>query len=388
MYANNVDAQDITSTTVLDGFTITGGYASGGDYDYPNNSGGGMLCNTENARHCDPTLSDLVFIGNRANLSGGGLFNDGSSSAHGSPIVTNVKFIDNMASDQALPRVSTPYNPLDPDQNLINGMCRGGGMANYAISGWSEPVLTDVTFEDNYAETGGGAMVNLAPGGYANAHLTRVTFSNNSTAYYGGAMYNDASSTGINSLILKNVTFNGNSAVDGGAIYNFYSDDLSAATYNNVTFSGNSASGLGGAFYYRNNRAGWLPQIKNSIFWGDSASEGPEIYIEPYGSGIYGPTFSTSVIQGSGGSGTGWITALGTDGGGNLDDNPRLGTLLDHGGLTLTMALLSGSSAIDHGLACEATDQRGVSRPQGAGCDIGAFEGFFFNLPMILKPGD
>jgi hypothetical protein len=46
-----------------------------------------------------------------------------------------------------------------------------------------------------------------------------------------------------------------------------------------------------------------------------------------------------------------------------------------------TIALLAGSPAInaipegENGCATEiTTDQRGVSRPQGSGCDIGAFE--------------
>ena len=53
-----------------------------------------------------------------------------------------------------------------------------------------------------------------------------------------------------------------------------------------------------------------------------------------------------------------------------------LGPLADYGGPTLTHALAPGSPAIDAADAdqCEATDQRGVSRPQGEGCDIGAFE--------------
>jgi hypothetical protein len=40
------------------------------------------------------------------------------------------------------------------------------------------------------------------------------------------------------------------------------------------------------------------------------------------------------------------------------------------------MALLSGSPAIDAGAdaGCPTTDQRGVARPQGAHCDIGAYE--------------
>jgi CSLREA domain-containing protein len=56
--------------------------------------------------------------------------------------------------------------------------------------------------------------------------------------------------------------------------------------------------------------------------------------------------------------------------------NPLLGPLADNGGPTETQALLSGSPAIDAAAAdgCPQHDQRGTSRPQGAGCDIGAYE--------------
>jgi hypothetical protein len=53
---------------------------------------------------------------------------------------------------------------------------------------------------------------------------------------------------------------------------------------------------------------------------------------------------------------------------------PLLGPLADNGGQTDTLALLSGSPAIDHASACTPADQRGVVRPQGAACDVGAFE--------------
>jgi len=49
--------------------------------------------------------------------------------------------------------------------------------------------------------------------------------------------------------------------------------------------------------------------------------------------------------------------------------------LADNGGPTLTHALLAGSPAIDAALgACPAIDQRGVVRPVGGGCDVGAVE--------------
>ncbi|HEY9741316.1 MAG TPA: choice-of-anchor Q domain-containing protein, partial [Coleofasciculaceae cyanobacterium] len=58
--------------------------------------------------------------------------------------------------------------------------------------------------------------------------------------------------------------------------------------------------------------------------------------------------------------------------------NPLLGSLANNGGSgsTQTLALLAGSPAINAGnnSVCPKTDQRGVARPQGGVCDIGAFE--------------
>ncbi len=58
--------------------------------------------------------------------------------------------------------------------------------------------------------------------------------------------------------------------------------------------------------------------------------------------------------------------------------DPKLGPLLDNGGPTPTRLPLPGSSLRDRippsNAACAGNDQRGVSRPQGLGCDIGATE--------------
>ncbi len=58
----------------------------------------------------------------------------------------------------------------------------------------------------------------------------------------------------------------------------------------------------------------------------------------------------------------------------NVD--PMLGTIVDNGGPTPTMLPGDGSEAIDGGtcVAGLSTDQRGVARPQGPACDIGAVE--------------
>jgi hypothetical protein len=57
--------------------------------------------------------------------------------------------------------------------------------------------------------------------------------------------------------------------------------------------------------------------------------------------------------------------------------NPKLGLLANNGGPTKTLALLVGSPAINAipAAACAVSqDQRGVHRPQGPRCDIGAYE--------------
>jgi len=87
---------------------------------------------------------------------------------------------------------------------------------------------------------------------------------------------------------------------------------------------------------------------------------------------------------------TGAVTSLGynlignTSGGSGFgmsdltNVNPLLGPLLNYGGVTQTQALLPTSPALNAvpttGAGCPATDQRGVSRPQGGACDIGAYE--------------
>ncbi len=72
--------------------------------------------------------------------------------------------------------------------------------------------------------------------------------------------------------------------------------------------------------------------------------------------------------------------------------NPRLTPLQDNGGPTFTHALMFSSPAINAGNpalpgsggdACAAADQRGVARPVGARCDIGAYEGTVPWTPVI-----
>lgn len=88
--------------------------------------------------------------------------------------------------------------------------------------------------------------------------------------------------------------------------------------------------------------------------------------------------------------------SCGLTGPGDMTGDPLLGPLADNGGPTLTMALLPGSPAIDAVPVERCTDadgapllvdQRGIPRPQGAACDIGAFELEAIPVEIDIRPG-
>ena len=230
----------------------------------------------------------------------------------------------------------------------------GGGMYNDS----SSPTVTNMTFRGNSASPAAGCTTT-----HSNPTLTNVTFRGNSASNSGGGMYNTGSSP-----TLTNVTFSGNSATFGGGMHN---TSGSNPTLKNATFGGNSASNNGGGMYNFGCPGGCgNPQVSNTIFWGNTAPTGAQIYNEYYVAAIV----SDSVVEG------------GYAGGSNiLTGNPNLGALGNFGGSTPTIPLLAGSSAINTGndATCAATDQRGVARPQGAHCDIGAFEQDDFIAPTV-----
>ncbi|HUE99837.1 MAG TPA: choice-of-anchor Q domain-containing protein [Anaerolineales bacterium] len=215
---------------------------------------------------------------------------------------------------------------------------QGGGMYNNA----GAPTLTNVTFSANSASIGGGIYNDNS-----NPTLTNATFDDNQ-AGTGGGLFNNNSSP-----ILTNVTLSGNSASNiGGGIYN-YSGSNPILT--NVTVSGNTAVNLAGGIH----NEGSSPVLYNTILWGN----GTELTND-----FSAPTITHSIVAGGCPSGSNCTNVI--------DADPLLGPLQDNGGFTQTMALGAGSPAIDAGddANCPVADQRGVTRPQGSGCDIGAYE--------------
>jgi len=213
------------------------------------------------------------------------------------------------------------------------------------------PALSNVTFSNNTASNGGALYIDTC-----SPILTNITFSGNTAANYGGGIYN----WDLGNPTLTNVTFSGNAAAFGGGIYN---DFNSSPTLTNVTFSGNTASSSGGGMY---NASSSNPILKNSILWGNPASDNSQIYNDFTSV----PAVTYSIIQGGCPAGSTCSNLITSD--------PLLDPsgLQNNGGSMRTIAILSGSSAINAGdnSSCPPADQRGISRPQGTNCDIGAYE--------------
>jgi len=163
----------LTSTAILDGFTIKRGNANS---SAPHNYGGGIYnySNSPTIRNC--TISD------NAAASGGGNFNDNASN----PSFINCLFSSNSAS-------------------------YGGGIYNYTSS---RPAFINCVFSSNSASVYGGGMVNSGEGSASgNTTITNCTFSSNSASSYGGGMYN------VNYLdhpTINNSIIWGNTASTGG----------------------------------------------------------------------------------------------------------------------------------------------------------------------------
>jgi hypothetical protein len=141
-------------------------------------------------------------------------------------------------------------------------------------------------------------------------------------------------------------------------------------TIQNTSFSFNSAGAEGGGIY----NTGLGPILQNSILWGNEAiTNGLQIY-----NSSSKPYIAYCDIQGSSGSGSGWDTTLGTDGGGNIDENPLFIQNPDPGGDGIwgspdddygNLRLDIGSPAIDAG------DNTAV--PPGVITDLDGFPRFW-----------
>jgi len=179
---------DEGATTIMEGFTITGG-----------NSGvrGGGMYNFNSS----PTVTNCIFSSNTSIGGGGGMSNYGTNPTNPTnPTVTNCNFIENTAGDGG-GMMNVNSSPTVTNCNFIeNTGYTGGGMNNYG----SNSIVTNCTFISNGAGRGAG-MMNIRD---SSPTVTNCNFSKNSTIYTGGGMSNEENCNPI----VTNCTFSGNTA--------------------------------------------------------------------------------------------------------------------------------------------------------------------------------
>ncbi len=309
---------DNTGTLTLSSSTVQGNFGIDGDGLY---NGGTMM------------VTDSTITGNDARPSGGfggGIYNDG-----GTLTVRRSSILQNTAGAGAgIYNTDGTVTVANTRLSSNSAQANGGAITSNAgtLTVLNSSLSTNVAGTD-----GGGAIAN---GG--TLILTGSTLSGNTTSANGGAILNVGTVTATNS------TISNNRAGSGGGIW---TDRSVVLTY--VTIAFNSTGIVGGG----------AVQATGTIV---ANSENGANCVN----GVLGETTGFNLDSGTTCGFTKPTDLVNTD--------PMLGPLAGNGGPTPTHALLPGSPAIDAGgtsaSRCPATDQRGVSRPQGPACDIGAFE--------------
>ncbi len=309
------------------------------------------------------SLTNTIISGNRVSsgssfVCGGGIFNGGKLSL----INTIVSHNSVVASHKSVSGDSTP------------SLC-GGGIFNAATLS-----LMNSTVSDNKAS--GGTAPFICGGGILNGgklSLTNSTVSGNSATVgssgsaCSGGIYNQGGM-----LSLTNSTVSGNTtASNGGGIFS----EGGQITITFCTIYGNRAQEAGGGISTAAaKKSSDSMTVSNSIIAGNTAPNDPDV-VGPLTSGGYNLIGNSTGADFVNISLDKHLTDISGDQFPNLGIDP---TLQDNGGQaqphTRTHRLLQGSPAIDKipQDACHingvSTDQRGVQRPRGKSCDIGAYE--------------
>jgi hypothetical protein len=235
-----VTGSQTDATAIIDGFSITGGYANYDDFSQCNGAG---MFNV----HGSPTVLNCTFIANFAGNGDGGGLGGAMYNYHASPTLTNCRFIYNASIA------------------LDGGEGAGGAMGNWS----SNPTLTNCIFTGNIAGRDGGAMWNYE----SNPVLVNCIFSGNlaregGSGSFGGGMWSYGGSASlINCVFAGNTARSSQIGSGGGGIWAAQGN----VTLINCTFNGNVA-GRGGAI------SGDYPYestflLSNCILWNDKPQE-------------------------------------------------------------------------------------------------------------------
>ncbi len=267
--------------------------------------------------------------------------------------------------------VVTGNNALTTDwgTNASPSLSVGFGAGVFSAPG-SQLALVNSTISDNYATGAGGGLFTW----YAdNLVAMGSTLSGNSANVQGGGL-NFQGLVGT----LQNSTISSNStppeAPGSGLLLITFPGESATLTLTACTVAGNFGSTNGACTLAAlSGNAGLTNKLLSTLI---ADNEGPNFFLD-------GNPVLESFGHNLDSDGTsGLANGVNGDLVGSLASpiDARLGPLQDNGGPTFTMELLPGSPAIDAGACTDANgspllvDQRGLPRPQGAGCDIGAYE--------------
>ncbi|MEM6298640.1 MAG: choice-of-anchor Q domain-containing protein, partial [Bacteroidota bacterium] len=159
-----VFTKNTDSTTLIDGFFITGGNANGTTI---NANGGGFYNDGNGLNNTSTPLIRNCSISDNAATEGAGLYNNGNSGTS-SPTLVNCIFSNNTATS-------------------------GGGLYNNGDNGVSSPTLVNCTFSSNSATNGGGLYNNGINSGTSNPTVRNTIFWANT----GNSWFNNAANTDV-----------------------------------------------------------------------------------------------------------------------------------------------------------------------------------------------
>ncbi|MEO7326191.1 MAG: choice-of-anchor Q domain-containing protein [Dokdonella sp.] len=259
--------------------------------------------------------------------------------------VSNSAFVSNSAASGGA--IHTQLLTLDSVRMMSNNATlKGGGayVTNYA--------KIDRSRIENGTANADGAGLWLHSSG--DSTITRTLFTNNNATNQGGGLW----VTGPGTTTMGDVTISDNTAGAGGGLY---LEALGNMIATNVTLANN-------------------PNGKDLYKYGDLTLQNS--IISTPGQDNCVAALDNPAIVSFGHNLSDDTSCIGLDQpGDHTGINVLLDVLADNGGNTLTHALLSGSPAIDAGLAagCDSpavggVDQRGIGRGFGGNCDIGAYE--------------
>jgi hypothetical protein len=313
-----------------------------------------------------------------AAIPGGGavLVNDGSLTVDGC-ILSGNKSANGGAISSVRGTVRVTRSTLRGNRGTDDPGATGGAISNDE----GLLVIRDSALTGNQSTAKGGAIVNPA----GTVRVITSTISGNSVELnaQGGGIFN------FGTLTVTRSTISGNKAMgfaaNGGAIANYAQGDL---TVTDSTISGNSA----GEPTLAQARGGAIMNFGTGTITTSTIAGNRVLGTSVIGGGIADTaplTVTASIVADN--QGRNCVGQV-DDGGFNLENGttcgfadhavngqPRLGPLSDNGGPTQTRALNPASPAINEvpprrAFCANTVDQRGVSRPQGPKCDIGAFE--------------